>query len=240
MERKSNKNKSNIEKKRQTNQNPMTEKKLCYLKFRDISRNIGEIDTIADNAFSECNKLHTVNIQKINNSIKSNAFSKCTNLKNITYNGKNIMNLAENEKFKGICVVDDSFFIKYDEIIQNDNGEITTIEHMLPIEVDMPIEYGHEESINKPITLIGNIDFSKNIISDGMLRGCQTITGINLKNVEEIGNNAFDRCSNLAHVEFSPSLNKIGKCAFQDSGIESIDLSNTRYYSYSRKSISCL
>lgn len=192
---------------------------------------IGEIDTIAENAFSECKELQTVNIQRINKFIKSNSFSKCSNLKNITYNGQTVMNLAENEKFKGICVVDDKFFIKYDKVLQNDNGEITTISHILPIEVDLPIVYGHEKLECNPLNHEGHVS-SKTRIPDGIFRRCQTIKNIILDRAEDIGNNAFDKCSNLTSISLSPNLKKIGQCAFQDSGIESVDLSNTRRYCY--------
>ncbi len=186
---------------------------------------IGEVGSIKENAFSECSKLKTITIQKINESIKSNAFSKCSNLKNITYNGKTLMNLNENQRFKGIDVQDDGVYIKYEE-----NGNIATIK--LP--KDIPFERRDEELKMEPLKPEGEVTIDQKEVPEGMLRECKTITGVTLDSVEKIGNNAFDKCSNLKKVELAPSVRKIGRCAFQDSGIEKIDLRNTRYNSYTR------
>ena len=142
------------------------------------------------------------------------------------------MSLAENQRFKGIDVVDDAFFIEYEEDVLNDNGEITTISHKLPIELDIPFEYGHEELKREPLSIEGSLRHSTKRVPEGILRECKSITGVSLDSVEKIGNNAFDKCSNLRKVDLSPNLRKIGESAFQDSGIESIDLSRTRTYSY--------
>ena len=199
--------------------------------FHDIgiqTLTIGKIDTIAANAFSECSELETVNIQKINKSIQSNAFSKCSKLKNITYDGKTIMSLGENEKFKGISIVDDKFCITYDETVQNDNGEITIETKNLPIESDIPLVYGREDLSDRTLNLEGDVKSSEKTIPDGILRRNKNIRSLNLDNVEKIGKNAFDKCTNLASVSLSHNLREMGSCAFQDSGIESIDLSKTR------------
>ncbi len=193
---------------------------------------IGEVDRIAGNAFSECRELETITIQRINQSIKSNVFSKCPSLKNITYNGLPLMSLGENERFKGIVAQDDVFHIEYEEEVLDENGNITIIPHKLPIELDISFEYGHEELKREPRKFEGVLIHSTKKVPEGILRECKTITGVRLDSVEEIGNNAFDKCSNLKNVELAPSLRKIGRCAFQDSGIESIDLSHTRYNSY--------
>ncbi|MBR2743978.1 MAG: leucine-rich repeat domain-containing protein [Clostridia bacterium] len=188
---------------------------------------IGKVGTIEANAFSECDKLESVTIQEITESIKSNAFSKCPALKSISYKGESLMTLAENERFKGITEQDGVFYIESEEVVLDENGRATIIPHKEPIELDVPFEFRPEELTDKPKTYKGVLKHSAKIVPEGILRECKTITGLELDNVEVIGNNAFDKCSNLASVQLSPNIRAMGRCAFQDSGIEKIDLSKT-------------
>ena len=189
---------------------------------------IGEVDTICSNAFSECGKLKTVEIKKINKSMKSNAFSKCTGLKNIIYNGDMVMSLSENQRFNRIIQEEDTFFIEYDEISVNEKEKIDVIRKRSKLPDFMPVIEGRELLKREPIMIEGKFSHNTKHVPDGILRGCKKISEIELDSVENIGNNAFDRCSNLSNVKLSDSLRKMGKCAFQDSGIQEIDLSKTQ------------
>ena len=67
------------------------------------------------------------------------------------------------------------------------------------------------------------------IIEDDAFAGCESLRGIKLLGVREIGVEAFDGCSALSDVEFGNRLETVGKCAFRYcTSLRSIKMQSVR------------
>ncbi len=200
----------------------------AFHKIGISSLRIGSVDEIESHAFSECKQLTSVNIESINKSIRCNAFNDCSGLKTLVIAGKTLINLSDNQQFMGIIRKGFKYVIVYDDIVADQEGKETRITHEIDIPEDIPMIDGFEQKLKPSIQLEGSVKSDATYLKDGIFRECKTLREVELSDVKHIGRNAFDKCSNLIHVILPSSLEEIGECAFQDSGLSEIDLSHTR------------
>ncbi len=153
-----------------------------------------EVKGIGNNAFSDCHKLESVEIQG-NTEIGSGAFSYCENLKEVK--------LAN-----GITIIGDAAF-----------SNCTSLKGIdLPTGIDAINDDTFSgckclESIIVPdgVKTIGKRAFDN----------CVALTNISIPNtVTSIKNTAFQRCSMLKKIDLPSSLEIVANSLFQNSGLE--------------------
>ena len=66
-----------------------------------------------------------------------------------------------------------------------------------------------------------------NYIGQYAFDGCKFLEDIDLSNIETIGIGAFRNCSSLTDIEFPASLTKIAKYAFENTGLQEVNLPET-------------
>lgn len=82
--------------------------------------------------------------------------------------------------------------------------------------------------LNYVLYIAGFNVFTEGKVPKRWFWACKGLTDIDLSNVIEIGNSAFQSCSNLRKVTLSNSLKSIGEHAFENcTSLEHIDLPHT-------------
>ena len=95
------------------------------------------------------------------------------------------------------------------------------------------------EKVIAQVGIIGNSAFSECMsletvtttagkIGDWAFYGCMNLKNFSGNNVNTIGSSAFNNCTGLASFDFSNNLKSIEYGAFQNSGITSVNLTDTR------------
>lgn len=177
---------------------------LIKAKSKDITSCIinDKCKIICENAFTECNKLSSINIPESIIYIGSKAFSKCENLKK-----------AEFASIKNLCT------IKFQD---RESNPLSLAKHLY-------VNKKEVFSISIPTTIktIGDYAFADcmfiksltipnyvNTIGDCAFVGCSGLVSLNIPNsVTRIGSYAFGGCKNLTSVTI-PNSTDIGDNAF--------------------------
>ncbi|MEE0511641.1 MAG: leucine-rich repeat protein [Peptococcaceae bacterium] len=184
--------------------------------------------SIGDSAFSECTNLSTLKLPSTLTAIGSGAFSQCSTLENLTIPasvtsglGKALSSYPNGDT---VTFAEGSPYYVATGVLYNKNSN--TLELWLDQSVtDVVIPEG--------ITEIPAMAFGSNVV--GMQAELQSITlpssvkkiganafqnsgisAIDLSNVEEIGNNAFMKCTTLDNVIWPEKLTSLGTKAFSD------------------------
>ena len=107
------------------------------------------------------------------------------------------------------------------------NSAFVNCESLTSVNINCEIirDYAFMDCDNLNSVVIGN---AADAISKAAFKNCKSLASLTLPAVlSVIGNETFAGCSSLATVKFPDTLTRIGDRAFYNSGIESIDLSNT-------------
>lgn len=107
------------------------------------------------------------------------------------------------------------------------NSAFVNCDSLTSVTIDCEIisDYAFMDCDNLNSVVIGN---ASDAISKAVFKNCINLTSVTLPAVlSVIGNDAFAGCRSLATVNFPATLTRIGDRAFYNSGIESINLSNT-------------
>ncbi len=173
------------------------------------------VTTIEASAFEECTALTTVNIPKSVTSIGERAFMSCTKLTAITVNTDNPNFLA----------VDGVLFDKnITKLISYPNSKGSS--YIVPSTVKTIGSYAFYYCQNlTSITLSDAVTTIEKFAFDG-----SALASIDLKNVETIGDEAFEGTP-LSSITLPSSLNSIGKNVFRNTNLTSltVDAGNTNF-----------
>lgn len=177
------------------------------------------IINIGKNAFYNCRKLKEISFGDNVNTIGEFAFYGCTSLQKLTFD-KNIKNIssfafAECNSIKDIYYngsINDWLLISF-EVEAN------------PIRYASNFYYLENENYVKLVDLIISDDITK--IGNYQFYGYQGLKTVLMKNVLEIGNDAFNNCINLTVVDTTTKLKVIGDRAFMKCiSLKAFELSN--------------
>jgi|GEM_PF-5094728 len=206
------------------------------------------LKTIANFAFSGCSSLSAITLPNGLTTIGTSAFSSCVGLTAISFPSSlaNIEQQAfQNSGLTGAILSHTSITTLPQQAF---NGCSNLMSLSLPgglTTIEMRALYGCTKlaSVILPSTLedignqafqnsgLKNIDLSYTLITiipQQAFFGCSSLTSIALPTaLTSIRGSAFHGCSSLTNITLPNGLNSIGQQAFQNSGLVSVDLSNT-------------
>ena len=193
----------------------------------DITK-LPNITKIGNYAFGYCRGLTNITLPDSLEEISNNAFYVCNNLASVTLsvNLKSIGNYAfSNCKKIASINLPESLTSIGDYVFQNCSS-ITEIEVPSTLENLGNYAFSGTGLSSVPENLPGNI------ISKGLFANCSSISGTLLiqEGIAEIGDNAFQGCSNMTGIEIPNTVEKIGDYAFSGTGLSSIPENLRKYY----------
>lgn len=177
------------------------------------------LDEIPDDLFRDCASLTSTNILDFVISVGDDAFRNCDSLSAIVV-GSNIENL-------GRRIFKDCDSLEYASIAFSgaDRDSLKPIKYLFGSNNNIKTLHIDEVDVINARTFSGmdnleTITFGNTIsrIENGAFRNCESLLGIDLEGVTEIGDNAFRNCSQLAISELPDTLESIGKNAFRNCG----------------------
>lgn len=157
--------------------------------------------TIAEHAFSACNKLTSITLPDSITSIGSHAFDSCGSLtsitipKSVTSIGNSAFNTCYNLKSINVDHNNPAYCSKDGVLYNKTKTEI----------VRLPCETNTSFTIPSGVTRI----------ADGAFEFCKSLKNITVPDgVLRIGNSAFERCENLMSITIPDSVTSIGDSVF--------------------------
>ena len=208
------------------------------------------MQSIANNAFSDCGSLTTINLPDSITNIGDNAFSNCKKLQ-LTALPANLESVGE-EAFQYCSKVAPASFPSsitdiYDSAFTGTG--ITTLSLPSGIEYIGTAAFSYCESLSSvELTLSNGVELGNNIfggcssletveiagsltkINDYMFNGCSSLTSVTLPNtVTSIGEYAFAGCTNLAFT-IPSGVTSIGNEAFSNTALTTVNYSKDITY----------
>ena len=177
------------------------------------------IINIGKNAFYNCKKITELSFTDNISKIADFAFYGCSKLQKITFNKK-----LESISSFAFAECNNAMEIYYNGSI-NDWLAISFEVEANPIRFASSFYYLENDNYIKLSDLIISDDITK--IGSYQFYGYKGLKSVLMKNVEEIGNDAFNNCINLTVVSSTVSLKVIGDRAFMNCiSLKSFELSN--------------
>jgi len=179
---------------------------------------------ILNNAFSIRKNLEKVTLNEGLERIENSAFDRCVYLKEINF-PSSLKLIGKNAFYcTNIKTLDLSKCINL-KLSEMAFASSTICDITLPNNLEkIPFrcfEYNYFSSINLPNSL--------KEIDSYAFNACNYLKEINLKNIEKIGNGAFQYCTNLENIIFGKNLKHLCEyCFYNCTKLKEIDLSNTK------------
>lgn len=170
------------------------------------------VTTIREHAFSNCEHLRALILPPGITSVADNAFNDCRATQKVAY-----PNTVSGELFpSNLKGYHNGFYIEYDPATAIIDGEWI---------------YGpnKESIIYAPYYLKGDYVIPSNVktIADEAFTNCDSLTSVNLNQVEKVGEYAFAYSSSLASVAVTPSVKKVDDDAFEScKALTRVDISD--------------
>lgn len=218
--------------------------------FEDCSKlntiNLQNVSYIGDrafkNAFSNIPASSVeVNVDKANY-VGANAFESTSGLKTINFNNNTVLQTVSPNAFlsSGITSLDLSQATKLLTIGDSAFQGCTSL-----TEVKVPksltrfgnnvfgnVTTNNGVTTNTATTSLTTIDLSATQVTslpDNLFNGCSSLSNVKLPiGLTSIGQSAFQGCTSLTSVNLPAGLNSLGGSAFANSGLTTIDLSQTK------------
>lgn len=189
------------------------------------------VEKIGNGAFSHCQYLESIRLNKKITSIPDSCFEFCHSLEEMDFGDtvlsigqsafKNCINLKRVHISENVVSIPDSSFqnnVKLKDIVIDKNNQVYTSRSRSEI-----VEIGSKKLIFCNDTPLLNEDIE--IIGSNVFNSNRDITELNLSNIKEIQESAFSSCLRLRKVTFSSKLEKLHMSAFNNCiSLEEVEL----------------
>lgn len=186
------------------------------------------IESFAKETFSSLSNLESINIPKKVKSIGFGCFSGCKKLKTVIFDS--------NSELLKIC--NSAFFeceslghVELPDSLQTIEREAFSSSGLISIDLGrsscQKIEYGAFECCEMLESAIMPKEIKE--IPASLFACCDKLTSVNIENsnTELIEKNAFRICPSLRSIKFPSTLKEIHDCAFEETGLIEIELSDS-------------
>lgn len=182
------------------------------------------ITSIPDSCFSRCKTVLAIGLPTTVTSIGKGAFYACSALKQVTCNDYNANGTATDYNLlpSGITKIDDGAFDNCSKLtnIYLPTSLRTIGERSFAVTINMKtVRTSGSASFPAPLTTIGKEAFSNSGVTSVTLQG----------NVTSIGNDAFQRCTNLKSVDVGTGVTAIPEnCFAYDTSLQEVNIRKTQ------------
>lgn len=185
-----------------------------YLESLDLSQvNSSKISAVPVDFCSGCIKLKTIDLPAQITTIKSSAFEGCSSLENLAFLDNSSITAVENRAFANCAKLENveikSKIVSYGtEVFSGSHVKNMTIYNMfydsIYSDFKFSTKFGNLSSTLETLTFAGT-GITK--IYNNYLKNYSALKTVVMSNsITEIGNGAFDGCSNLENITFSTEL----------------------------------